>query len=49
MVSYEERKEKVQTVPYEQAMKLIYEWVKKDVIGLKEFRKLIQDNRDSIW
>jgi hypothetical protein len=45
---YLKRKDKVQEGTYEGGMSSIYEWVKNGTIGLREFRKLIQDNRESI-
>jgi hypothetical protein len=46
---YEERKEKVQTGSYNEGIKLIYQWVKQEVIGLREFRLLLDDNRESVY
>jgi hypothetical protein len=44
-----DRKSKVQAESYDEALKLIYMWVKQDVLTLTEFKELIQANRDSIY
>ena len=43
------RETRVAEATYNEALKLIYMWVRQGVIQLTEFKKLIQVNRDSIY
>ncbi len=45
----QDKMEKIQELPFKQAEKLIYEWTKTNCISLKEFRMLVEANRNSIW
>ena len=49
MKSFQSRVEKVTDVSYDEALKLIYQWVKQKEINLKEFISLIEENRLAIY
>lgn len=42
-----EKIEKIQNLTYDKALNLIYEWVRTKIITRKQFKVLIQANRDS--
>jgi polyhydroxyalkanoate synthesis regulator phasin len=49
MRTLRERILKIKSISYNQAEQLIYEWVKKGCITLKEFCILNQINKDTIY
>ena len=44
----EDRKDRVQDVEYDEALELIFKWVQSKQISLKDFKFLIQANRDAV-
>jgi hypothetical protein len=44
----ESRKDQVQDMEYDEALELIFKWVQSKQISLKDFKFLIQANRDAV-
>lgn len=43
----EQKAKKIQNMDYNQALDLIYMWVKQGVVNKRQFKKLIEENRNS--